>query len=1526
MFVENVGQFEDEALFQVRGAEGAIHLTSDGFWLTLMEEPPALSPEDGQTAGILTAPETSLRGVHLRLSFPSANPQPKVMGFDPIDTTISYFRGNDPAQWHSGVPVWRGVRYIDLYPGVDLEMTSEAGAWSWQFVTSEQSLELIEGSLPRGNAADGREAAGLRLQIEGSEGLTIDAGRVHIANAILQIALPLPDLIRAGNLTSLINKVGTVLEGEEVFLPLIDLSTQPEPILTASERPMAEPPQLDKPAVIPEDTAIPVSASTLGGGGGFQAQVTPFTDPEIRNAAGLRDVRLNGIDDLLYSTFLGDNEHDNGNDVEFGEDGTMFLVGTTRNWDFPIIPGAVDIIFQGNNEAFVSKVDPTAFGSPSLVYSTFLGGEISDAGYGIAVSPSGDGTVYIVGNTSSSDFPTTEGAFSETLKGLDDIFVARLAAGGDELLYSTYLGGTNDEVGRPDWGFGIAVDPEGSGIAYVTGSTFATDFPTLGAYQDEYGGGVSDGYVTALNSTGTELVYSTYLGGASSEEIRGIAMSPGGGGDVFLTGRYAGPDFPTTIGAFRTTHTSQYGEAFAVRLNAAGNDLVYSTFLGGSYKTEAYSIAVDSLDNAYITGQTWSDDFPITFGAYQTALLGPFDAFVFKLNPGGTAPVWSTYLGGGPGYTVGDHVERGYDIIVDVNGFPTVTGHSTSGATFPTTTGAFSTSGQIFLTRMTSDGAELSYSAVFGAIDYGYGVGQRPDGSGVVAVTGVTWGGIPITSNAYDTTYNGGGDAFVSVVDMGFTGSAIPDNAVHSGCGDDTDGRGCAVANASNATGEAVDPINTRTGGLDYPVVDISLPTIAGLLVFQRSYASLATDMYTTLLGYGWSHNHETRLVFPDDPGGEAGKVIFKAHSANQYEIIDNGDGTYSAGPGVLVTLTLDSGPPPTYTLTDFTQNTYLFDEDGKLLTWTNASGHSWSYTYDASDRLDIVVDDTSGRYLDLAYDLQERLESVSDNTGREVSFTYDGNGDLTNVNDVEGENWTYVYDTAHRLTDVIDPRLVPVMHTDYDAEGRAYQQFDGEGNRQALITYNPDGTTSIEDALTNIEVHTYDARNTLTSETDALGNDLGKNYDYHFRPSTITDKNENPVTLLWSTDGANLEQVVDAVGNDVNMDYDVLNNLTQIVDARDFPTDFEYVGAQLTKVIDPYLKETIYTYTTVADAPQPIGLLKTIRDPNLNVTEYEYDAEGNLIHITDEIPGDTTYTYDALGRLQTTTDRLGIVDWTCYDSAGRLTRTVSNASGDGGSPQTDPCDAASYIPSSAPDVDRITSIVYDEVGNPLASIDPAGTITRTYYDDNNRPAVVVQNLVGQTIENPTPPTYNPSNPDKNIRTEIVYDVAGNPIATIDTLGRITRTYYDELNRPQYVVENLVGQGISVTTPPAYNPIYPDQNIRSETVYDDNSNVIASINTLGRITRTYYNSLNQVEYVVGNLVGQAISVPTPPSYSPSNPDQNIRTEYIYDVSGNTIASIDTLGQITRTYYDALNRPESIVQNLTGQAISVETPP
>jgi len=248
---------------------------------------------------------------------------------------------------------------------------------------------------------------------------------------------------------------------------------------------------------------------------------------------------------------------------------------------------------------------------PVLSYSTYLGGSDDDGGFGIAVD--GAGNAYVTGRTESANVPTTPGAVQPTLRGDWNVFVSKLNPTGTALVYSTYLGGSGsslfDSSGDEAWG--IAVD--GAGNAYVTGMTESANFPTTpGAVQPTPPGGSSNAFVSKLNATGTAFVYSTYLGGSGDDSGYGIAVD--GAGNAYVTGGTTSADFPTTPGAVQPTLQDSYGDAFVSKFNATGTVLGYSTYLGGEHSDEGQGIAVDGTGTAYVTGLTYSTDFPTTPG------------------------------------------------------------------------------------------------------------------------------------------------------------------------------------------------------------------------------------------------------------------------------------------------------------------------------------------------------------------------------------------------------------------------------------------------------------------------------------------------------------------------------------------------------------------------------------------------------------------------------------------------------------------------------------------------------------------------------------------------------------------------------------------------------------------------------------------------------------------------------------------------------------------------------------------------
>jgi sugar lactone lactonase YvrE len=481
---------------------------------------------------------------------------------------------------------------------------------------------------------------------------------------------------------------------------------------------------------------------------------------------------------------------------------------------------------------------------PTLSYATYLGGSTEDAGTAIAVDATGN--IYIIGFTADADFPVTAGSF-QTTNTVDNLvaFVAKLNAAGSALVYSTYLGGTasNTRVSGND-AFGIAVDTAGS--AYICGETFASDFPvTTGAFQTKNNGfanSVQNAFISKLSPDGTALVYSTYLGGSgltiSTDFFDGdspLRMAVDGAGSAYVVGTAHSTDFPTTPGAYQLTNKAAANlasNAFVAKLSPNGSSLAYSTYLGGSgvsasssnFDNEGageagYGIAVvttgDATGEAYVTGYTFSPDFPVTANSYQqvnhaTANVGA-NAFVSKLNATGTGLVGSTYLGGtgraiSNGNSSLDASENGDDgigVVLDTSGDAYVIG-VTSSSDFPTTTGAYQTTNKAaanlasnaFVSKLDPTLSTLMYSTYIGGSGVAsgtagetglgdFGTGIAIDGAGDAYITGATESrDFPVTSDAFQT-----GPRTAQVFDSGFftelnpSGSALQYSTYLGGSG-----------------------------------------------------------------------------------------------------------------------------------------------------------------------------------------------------------------------------------------------------------------------------------------------------------------------------------------------------------------------------------------------------------------------------------------------------------------------------------------------------------------------------------------------------------------------------------------------------------------------------------------------------------------------------------------------------------------------------------------------------------------------
>jgi uncharacterized protein (TIGR03437 family) len=438
---------------------------------------------------------------------------------------------------------------------------------------------------------------------------------------------------------------------------------------------------------------------------------------------------------LVYSTYLGGDGEDYGHAIAVDSAGAAYVTGSTTSRDFPTRSPYQTA--RGNSDVFVTKVTPAG---NTLAYSTYLGGDNEDVGWGIAVDSAG--SAYVTGQTRSTNFPTLS-PFQPNLKGADDAFVTKLSPAGDVLVYSTYLGGGSLGTGAIDVGYGIAVD--NTGAAYVTGDTSSTDFPTRSAFQPGWSGRYNHYvFVTKLSPTGNMLMYSTYLGGIGMDYGRGIAVD--GTGAAYVTGWTWSNNFPLQS-PIQTHPGDSYPNVFVTKFSPSGNALVYSTYLGGSGPDYARGIAVDGSGSAYVIGDTDSTNFP-THSPYQASLDGR-DVFVAKLAPSGNALVYSTYLGG-------SGQDYGYGIAVDGAGSAYLTGQTDSSLRpFPTQppleTRLRGTS-DAFVTKLSPAGDALEYSAYLGGTGFEGGSGIAVDGAGAAYVTGSTGSNDFPTQSPFQTT------------------------------------------------------------------------------------------------------------------------------------------------------------------------------------------------------------------------------------------------------------------------------------------------------------------------------------------------------------------------------------------------------------------------------------------------------------------------------------------------------------------------------------------------------------------------------------------------------------------------------------------------------------------------------------------------------------------------------------------------------------------------------------------------------
>jgi uncharacterized repeat protein (TIGR01451 family) len=683
-------------------------------------------PENTATVKTETPEQVSV----LRLALKGANPRAAATGVDRLPGVKNYLIGRDSRRWHTGLPTYSKVRFQEIYPGINLSYYGSQRQLEYDF-------EVAPGADPNRIRLSCDGARVLNIDADGDLVLKLDDGELRQHKPIIYQNLngqrvPIDGrfvIRRQGEIGFEIGKYDTnnplVIDPTLVYSTYlggagtdsgssIDIDNSGNIYITGTTSsttfPSLNPFQsanagLDDVFVTKLNPAgSSVLYSTYVGGSGTDRGDGLFVDRsseavyvvgrvdalsvDFPTTAGAFATTYRGGDfdafvlklnpagnSLAYSTFLGGEENDSAVGVAADSNGNAYVTGGTRSHGFPTTTNAFQFTVAGDTDAYLLKFN--AAGS-AILYSTLLGGGATDRGSSVKIDNAGN--AYLVGYTSSQDFPT-ESAFQNSVAGSFDAFIGKIdtnASGVSSLAFCSYLGGTTD-----DKGYGLSLDP--SNDMYVAGQTNSTDFPLLNPAQAAKGGSF-DAFIAKISQTGTKI-YATYLGGTGDDRATGIAVNSTG--NAYVTGFTGSTNFPTAI----PLQLSNGGgtDMFVAKVNSSGNGLLYSTYLGGSANEDFTStttfsgnIAVDSSGIAYITGYTASGNFPTVLPFQAANAGGASDAFIVKISD--TTPAVDFTINVSPAsQTVNPGSGAGYTVTVTPSGgFTGSVGLSVSGQSLDT--------------------------------------------------------------------------------------------------------------------------------------------------------------------------------------------------------------------------------------------------------------------------------------------------------------------------------------------------------------------------------------------------------------------------------------------------------------------------------------------------------------------------------------------------------------------------------------------------------------------------------------------------------------------------------------------------------------------------------------------------------------------------------------------------------------------------------------------------------------------------
>ncbi|MBX3057672.1 MAG: DUF11 domain-containing protein, partial [Anaerolineae bacterium] len=704
-------------------------------------------------------------------------------------------------------------------------------------------------------------------------------------------------------------------------------------------------------------------------------------------------------------------------------------------------------------------------------------------------------------------------------------------------------------------------------------------------------------------------------------------------------------------------------------------------------------------------------------------------------------------------------------------------------------------------------------------------------------------------------------------------------------------------------------PIVTGNGNYTYRQSTPRIPTVGTPLEFTWTYNSINTGInpgfpvISSTLGAGWTHNYQMTLDLSRMHTAERTVFVRAPHGTPLNFWVVQAD-QFRPAPGIHATLTRGEIAPDRYlyTMTVRNQLTYVFSDTGRLLSQRDAKGLTVAFEYNPQGQLEQVREPISGRFLDFTYHPDGRLASVSDPISRTTAFGYNELGHLSTITDTRNQVWQYEYTLVgaeqYLLSHILDPDGRTVEQTGFDDFGRAITQtFRGQ---DLSIAYLDDGRRVITDSLGHETIHIYDQQDLLIGRVEVISRTAPINkfelelysLDAHYNRTYFQDQNGNP-TYYEKTPIGLTTLITDSFTNTMSLAYNDQYNWTQREGWRGDVTLYDYDPQGLLLIT-----QTNHFSDTVLYAYNDYGQRTSVTDENEVTTEFGYDELGQMTVITDALEHTTHFEYDGIGRLITTTDTMGQVTVNEYDGGDNLIRVIENVH------PTEP--AQNYLDK----YNIVTAYGYDGTGNRIAITNTVGQVERFFYDEYGR---VITHVINFTTTLPLCQFAAP-HPEYNICNLTTYDPLGRVVATTDSLGRVERTFYDRQGQVAGIVKNWTGAIATMEDLPdcLALPTDRDGDICTLFGYDPAGNNTIMTDTVGHMSRFFYDPLNRLEGIILNWDGQitlsgCLNLPT-------ERDSNICTLYAYDEAGNTTVVTDTLGQMTHTYYDILGRVEYTVAN------------